>query len=51
MILALALLTKALHLIATGIYEVFGLVGCMAAFAAIYGVSVVIDRSERTEQE
>lgn len=51
MILALVLLTKALHLIAGGIYEVFGLFGCLAAFAVIYGVSMVIDRSERAEPE
>lgn len=44
MIIALAVSTKAIHFIAIGIVDAFGLVGCVAACAAIYGTSVVIDR-------
>ena len=46
MILALVCIMKLVHLIAQGVYEVFGVFGCIAAFAAIYRVAVLIDRSE-----
>lgn len=44
MICALALTTKGLHLIAIQIVDAYGLIGCLAACAFLYGTSVVIDR-------
>ena len=46
MIIALVCSMKMVHLLATGIYHYFGVLGCVAAFAVIYRISVALDRLE-----